>query len=131
MTATSKRLSFPLGWHACERWLQGRVLLIGDAAHGVHPLAGQGVNLGFSDVDLLAQLITERSQLGLQKQLRRFERQRKSETWMAMTGFSGLKWIYGLESRPLPALRDLGMRVIDNTPWFKRAMVQKALQNLT
>jgi len=131
VTATSKRLSFPLGWHGCARWLQGRVLLIGDAAHGVHPLAGQGVNLGFSDVDLLAQLITERAQLGVQKQLRRFERQRKSETWMATTSFSGLKWVYGLEKQPLPALRDLGMRVIDNTPWFKRAMVQKALQNLT
>ena len=131
VTGCSQRLSFPLGWHSCDRWLEGRVLLIGDAAHGVHPLAGQGVNLGFSDVDLLSNLITDSSQLLLQKQLRRYERQRKSETWLATTSFSGLKWIYGLEQKPLTGLRDLGMRVIDSTPWFKRAMMQKAIQNLT
>ena len=127
----SPRLSFPLGWHSCASWLRGRVLLIGDAAHGVHPLAGQGVNLGFSDVDLLARLINEPFDAGLQTQLRRYERQRKSETWLATTGFSGLKWVYGLDQRPLPDLRDLGMRIIDKTPWLKRALVQKAIQNLT
>ena len=127
----SARMSFPLGWHSCERWLEERVLLIGDAAHGVHPLAGQGVNLGFSDVDLLAKLLTDKSHLAVQKQLRRYERQRKSETWLATMSFSGFKWLYGQERKPLTALRDLGMRVVDETPWFKRAMMQKAIQNLT
>ena len=107
------------------------MLLIGDAAHGVHPLAGQGVNLGFSDVDLLARLVTDESQLAMQRHLRRYERQRKSETWLATTSFSGLKWVYGLEQKPLAGIRDLGMRVIDETPWFKRAMMQKAIQNLS
>jgi len=97
----------------------------------VHPLAGQGVNLGFSDVDLLARLVTEKSHLGQRKRLRRYERQRKSETWMATMGFSGLKWVYGLEQKPLTGLRDLGMRVVEETPWFKRALMQKAIQNLT
>lgn len=131
VTGCSARTSFALGWHSCERWLEGRVLLIGDAAHGVHPLAGQGVNLGFSDVDLLANLLTDKSALVLQKQLRRYERQRKSETWLATMSFSGLKWIYGLEQKPLTGLRNLGMRLIDETPWFKRAMMQKAARNLT
>ena len=126
----SARMKFPLGWHSCQHWLKNRVLLIGDAAHSVHPLAGQGVNLGFSDVELLAGLIGNRSQLSGQKQLRRYERQRKSETWLASTSFSGLKWIYSLEQKPLTAIRDLGMRVIDGTPWFKRAMMRKAIQNL-
>ncbi|MDH3759716.1 MAG: FAD-dependent oxidoreductase [Gammaproteobacteria bacterium] len=131
VTGCSARMSFPLGWHACDRWLEHSVLLIGDAAHGVHPLAGQGVNLGFSDVDLLARLVTDQAHLGRQKQLRRYERQRKSETWMATMGFSGLKWVYGLEQKPLTGLRDLGMRVVEETPWFKRALMQKAIQNLT
>jgi 2-octaprenylphenol hydroxylase len=131
VTGCSARMSFPLGWHACDRWLEHSVLLIGDAAHGVHPLAGQGVNLGFSDVDLLAKLVTDLAHPGRQKQLRRYERQRKSETWMATMGFSGLKWIYGLEQKQLSGLRDLGMRVVEETPWFKRAMMQKAIQNLT
>jgi ubiquinone biosynthesis UbiH/UbiF/VisC/COQ6 family hydroxylase len=127
----SSRMSFPLGWHSCERWLENRVLLIGDAAHGVHPLAGQGVNLGFSDVELLAALIDEPGKLRMQQPLRRYARQRKSETWVATASFSGLKWVYGLRQKPLTLMRDLGMRLVDETPWFKRALMQKALQNLT
>jgi len=131
VTACSARMSFPLGWHHCERWLQGRVLLIGDAAHSVHPLAGQGVNLGFSDVETLARLISEGSAEIPQQQLRRYERQRKSETWVAGTSFSALKWVYGLDQKWLAGVRNLGMRVVDETPWFKRAIMEKAIQNIT
>jgi len=131
ITACSARRSFPLGWHHCERWLQGRVLLIGDAAHGVHPLAGQGVNLGFSDVELCARLISGCSGAIPQKQLRRYERQRKSETWVASTGFSALKSIYGLDQAWATRPRDLGMRIVDNMPLLKRALVGKAVHNLT
>jgi len=130
ITGCSARRSFPLGWHHCERWLQGRVVLIGDAAHGVHPLAGQGVNLGFSDVALCARLISGHSGIIPQKQLRRYERQRKSETWVASTGFSALKWVYGLDQAWITQPRDLGMRLLDNTPSLKRAMVGKAVHNL-
>jgi 2-octaprenylphenol hydroxylase len=129
--ASSERRSFPLGWHHCERWLQGRVLLIGDAAHSVHPLAGQGVNLGFSDVELCAQLIGECRDVVPPGRLRRYERQRKSETWVASNSFSALKCIYGLEQCGVTQLRDLGMRLVDSTPWLKRAMVGKAVQNIT
>jgi len=129
--ASSERRAFPLGWHHCERWVKGRVLLIGDAAHSVHPLAGQGVNLGFSDVELCAQLIGECRDIIPHSRLRRYERQRKSETWMASTSFSALKWIYGLESGAVTQLRDLGMRLIDSNSVLKRAMVGKAVQNIT
>ena len=127
----SARMSFPLGWHHCQHWLKDRVLLIGDAAHSVHPLAGQGVNLGFSDVEVLTQLVGDRSDYIPQKQLRRYERQRKSETWVAGNSFGALKWIYGLDQKWVNRLRDLGMRVIDETPWFKRALLAKAIQNIT
>jgi ubiquinone biosynthesis UbiH/UbiF/VisC/COQ6 family hydroxylase len=131
VNSCSARMSFPLGWHHCEHWLKGRVLLIGDAAHSVHPLAGQGVNLGFSDVETLAQLIGERSESIPQKQLRRYERQRKSETWVAGTGFGALKWLYGLDQKGVTTARNLGMRIVDETPWFKRAIMEKAIQNIT
>ena len=126
-----ERRSFPLGWHLCEDWLQGRVLLMGDAAHGVHPLAGQGVNLGFSDVELCAQLIGACRGTIPQQLIRRYERQRKSETWLAANSFSALKWIYGLEQGGVTQLRNLGMQLIDSTPWLKRTMVGKAVQNIT
>jgi 2-octaprenylphenol hydroxylase len=127
----SERMSFPLGWHHCEHWVKDRVVLIGDAAHSVHPLAGQGVNLGFSDIEVLAQLVGDRSSTVPQKQLRRYERQRKSETWLASTSFSALKWIYGLDQSWINQLRNLGMRVVDETPWFKRTLLKKAIHNLT
>jgi len=129
--ASSERKSFALGWHHCARWLARRVLLIGDAAHSVHPLAGQGVNLGFSDVDLLARLITGREQLVGQRHLRRYERQRKSETRIATAGFSGLKWIYGIDQPWFCGLRDLGMRAVDGAPWLKRSLMRRAIENLT
>ncbi len=131
VVSSSARMSFALGWHHCDRWLQGRVLLIGDAAHSVHPLAGQGVNLGFSDVETLARLIGERSEVIPHKRLRRYERQRKSETWVAGTSFGVLKWIYGMDQRWFTGVRNLGMRVVDEVPWFKRAIMEKAIQNIT
>lgn len=131
VTACSERRGFALGWHHCERWLQDRVLLIGDAAHAVHPLAGQGVNQGFSDVELCAQLIGDCRGQVAQQQLRRFERQRKSESWLAGNSFSALKWIYGLEQGGITQLRDLGMRIVDATPCLKRGMIGKAVNNIT
>ena len=126
-----ERASFPLGWHYCERWLAGRVLLIGDAAHGVHPLAGQGVNLGFSDVELLARLLRSRADLGSRSLLRRYERRRKSETRVATASFSALKWIYGNQQILVSGARDLGMRAVEATPWLKRSLMRRAIENLT
>ncbi len=129
--ACGERRSFALGWHHCEHWLQGRVLLLGDAAHSVHPLAGQGVNQGFSDVELCAALLGEYRERIPQKPLRRFERQRKSETWVAGNSFSALKWVYGLEQGSAVQLRNLGMQLLESTPWLKRSLVGKATQNIT
>lgn len=129
--ACGERRSFALGWHHCERWLQGRILLLGDAAHSVHPLAGQGVNQGFSDVELCADLLGAHRERIPQKPLRRFERQRKSETRVAGNSFSALKWLYGLEQGGVVQLRDLGMQLLQATPWLKRSLVGKATQNIT
>ena len=128
--STGKRLSFPLGWHSCEQWLQGRALLIGDAAHGVHPLAGQGVNLGFSDVDLLTRLIGGLEKPWRRARLRQFERQRKSETAMATHLFSSLKWLYGSDNVALNRLRNLGMQLVQDNAWCRRLLMQQAIRNM-
>ena len=125
-----KRLSFPLAWHSCEQWLRGRVLLIGDAAHGVHPLVGQGVNLGFSDVDLLTHQIGDLDKPWHKARLRQFERQRKSETVTATHLFSGLKWIYGTDSPGISRVRNFGMHLIQANPWCRRLLMKQAIRNM-
>ena len=125
-----RRLGFPLGWHSCDQWLRDRILLIGDAAHGVHPLAGQGVNLGFSDVDLLTHQIGGLDNPWHRVRLRRFERQRKSETAIATQLFSGLKWIYGTDSLALNRVRNLGMHAVQANPWCRRALIKQAIRNM-
>ncbi len=130
VTGIGERRSFPLGWHSCEQWFKHRVLLIGDAAHGVHPLAGQGVNLGFSDVALLSEKLADIDQCWQPKRLRQFERQRKSETMLATHAFGGLKWLYGEDNPALDQLRDLGMRLVQNNPVGKRLLMQQALRNM-
>ena len=130
VVGTSKRAAFPLNWHSADRWLEGRVLLIGDAAHGVHPLAGQGVNLGFGDVALLDELYTQNQLVYCKKLLRKFERQRKAETVTATHLFSALKTIYAQQNPLFCLARDLGMSVVENSQLVKRAVVQNALDNL-
>lgn len=124
------RQSFPLSWHSSNRWLKNRILLLGDAAHGVHPLAGQGVNLGFSDVELLTEKLRELDCAWNKKRLRQFERQRKSETAMATHAFSGLKWIYGQDNQAICGLRDIGMRLLQNNPAGRRLLMKQAISNM-
>jgi ubiquinone biosynthesis UbiH/UbiF/VisC/COQ6 family hydroxylase len=130
VSGIGKRLSFPLGWHTCDHWLRGRTLLIGDAAHGVHPLAGQGVNLGFSDVDLLARLIGGPGNHWRRAKLRQFERQRKSETVLATHLFGSLKWIYGTDNAALSRLRNFGMQLVQDNAWCRRRLMQQAIRNM-
>ncbi len=125
-----RRLGFPLGWHSCDQWLRDRILLIGDAAHGVHPLAGQGVNLGFSDVDLLTRQIGGLDNPWHRPRLRQFERQRKSETAIATHLFSGLKWLYGTDNYGINRVRNLGMHAVQASPWCRRVLIKQAIRNM-
>jgi 2-octaprenylphenol hydroxylase len=129
--AVSKRVMIPLRWHQATQWLDRRSLLIGDAAHAVHPLAGQGVNLGFGDVTTLAGLLRQDAESLYQpRRLRQFERQRKAETSLATHLFSGLKLIYGSNSAELGWLRDAGMAVVERNPLVKRLVMRSAVRNM-
>ncbi len=130
VTATSARAGFPLSWHITNDLLKGRVVLMGDAAHGVHPLAGQGVNLGFADVSLLTQLMSQSSDLNDQKILHRYQRQRKAETVMAVHLFSALKQIYGADNPLLCRVRDLGMSLVEKNGLIKRLVLNRAMNNM-
>jgi 2-octaprenylphenol hydroxylase len=130
VTECSQRAAFNLSWHSAQQWLKDRVLLIGDAAHGVHPLAGQGVNLGFADVALLSSLIEIGHPVYNKRLLRRFERQRKAEAVTAMHLFSMLKQLYGQQNSLVCLARDIGMSVVETNTLIKRIIMNSAIQNM-
>lgn len=115
ITATTKRAAFPLRLRLAERYVAGRCVLMGDAAHVVHPLAGQGMNLGLRDVACLRRVLREArergSDLGAAHVLRRHERERRSENTVAARGLDAIERVYGSSSTPLAALRGAALAV--------------------
>ena len=109
ITAATPRAGFPLRLRLADRYVAGRCVLVGDAAHGVHPLAGQGMNLGLRDVaQLCGQLVDARtrgSDIGAAHVLRRYERERRSENTLAARGFDAIERVFSSDSMALAALR--------------------------
>lgn len=109
ITATTPRAAFPLRLRLAERYVAGRCVLVGDAAHGVHPLAGQGMNLGLRDVaNLRRQFIEARTRggdIGAAHVLRRYERERRSENTVAARSFDLIERVYSSDAMPLAAVR--------------------------
>jgi 2-polyprenyl-6-methoxyphenol hydroxylase and related FAD-dependent oxidoreductases len=107
-----------------------RLALIGDAAHVVHPLAGQGLNIGVRDVAALAEIIVESARLGLDiggaTQLERYERWRRFDSAFSAAVMDGLNRLFSNDSAPLRVLRDLGLGLIDRAPGVKRFLVREA-----
>ena len=128
--SSSPRASFPLATHHCDEWVRQRVVLLGDAAHSVHPLAGQGVNLGFSDVECLVELLAAAKDIADPLVLRRYERRRKSDTWIAANSFTALKEFYGSKNALLGRFRNLGMALVENNAPLKRVLISRALENM-
>lgn len=113
ITATTVRAAFPLRMRLAERYVAGRCALIGDAAHVVHPLAGQGMNLGFRDVralrDALRRAHARGSDLGAAHVLRRYERERRSENALAAHGLDAIERVFDSPALPLATLRAAGL----------------------
>ncbi len=126
------RAVFPLRRSHASAYVAPGVALIGDAAHTIHPLAGQGVNLGFLDVAELhrALLNAMRRQrpLGDLAALRRYERARKADNLLMQAGMDGFKRLFSNTNPLLRMLRDNGMNLIDHSPPLKRLIMRQALE---
>ena len=123
--------TFPLSLLKLPTTIAHRLALVGDAAHGVHPLAGQGVNLGFGDAQALAAVLAERGPVadaGAPILLERFSR-RRAEPVLAMQAVTdGLARLFGRDVPWLKTLRNAGLSAVDRMPAVKRVLAQPALR---
>jgi 2-polyprenyl-6-methoxyphenol hydroxylase-like FAD-dependent oxidoreductase len=122
--------AFPLRLARVERLVLPRLALVGDAAHNLHPLAGQGVNLGFQDARELAQVLLQRGachDAGEYRLLRRYERARREDI-LAMTWVTdGLQRLFGAAGRPTSWVRNRGLSLVDRAGPIKQLLVRHAL----
>lgn len=126
----SRRAAFPLRLKLADRYEVGRMVLLGDAAHAVHPLAGQGVNLGLRDVAELRDTLVEARDAGRDiaatHVLRRYARRRRSADGLDAWSFDALARIYAWRSAPLVAARGMGVRALDALGPVKRLLARHA-----
>jgi 2-octaprenyl-6-methoxyphenol hydroxylase len=122
--------AFPLGLTLARDFVRPRFALIGDAAHGIHPIAGQGLNIGFRDVAALAEVIVEARRLGLDPGaldvLRRYERWRRFDAVEMGVVTDLLNRLFSNDLGPLRLVRDLGLGVVDRMAWLKRRFIHEA-----
>jgi 2-octaprenyl-6-methoxyphenol hydroxylase len=130
LTLEGRRADWPLGVHLARRLVAPRLALIGDAARSVHPIAGQGVNLGFRDVAALAQSVVEGTRLGLDTGdatiLERYERWRRLDGTQSAAAFTALNALFSNDVTALRTLRDAGLGLLDRLPGLKQMLVAEA-----
>jgi len=131
VSLASQRLSFPLYKLAAHRYVAQRCALIGDAAHVVHPLAGQGVNLGILDAAALVEVLlaarAEREDPGATRVLRRYERWRKSENELMSLSIDAFNRYLAHGANPLGRLARRGMALVNRSPEIKGFFIRRAL----
>jgi 2-octaprenyl-6-methoxyphenol hydroxylase len=126
-----RRWSHPLSLLIAERLVAERLALVGDAAHAIHPLAGQGLNLAIRDVAVLAEVIVDAYRLGLDigagDVLERYAGWRRVDTLALMAVTDGLNRLFSTDLAPVRILRDLGLAAVDRLPPLKRLFMQHAM----
>jgi 2-octaprenyl-6-methoxyphenol hydroxylase len=124
------RRAFPLGLYTARSFIAERVALIGDAAHVIHPIAGQGLNMGLRDAAALAEVIADAARLGLDPgsadTLERYQRWRRFDTMNMGIATDGLNRLFSNKSDGLRALRDLGLGLVERMPALKRVFIREA-----
>jgi 2-octaprenyl-6-methoxyphenol hydroxylase len=124
------RWNYPLGFHHAATMTAERLALAGDSAHGIHPIAGQGLNLGFRDVAALTQVLVEGARLGLDlgdaQLLSRYQRWRSLDTLTVAAATDGLTRIYGVPGRAASAVRRFGMGIVQRAGPLKSRFMAEA-----
>ena len=124
------RQSFPLNFHHSRRFVDNRLALVGDAAHGMHPIAGQGLNLGLRDAAALVEVMADGMRLGLEpgdaQLLARYERWRSVDAFSVMAVTDGITRLFGIPGRLPSAARRLGMGAVQRLPALKRFFMDEA-----
>ncbi len=124
------RNAYPLGLKLARDWVKPRFALAGDAAHGIHPIAGQGLNLGLRDVAALAQVLVEARRLGLDigalDVLERYQTWRRFDAFEMGVVTDTLNRLFSNDFTPLRALRDLGLGIVDRLPSLKQRFIGEA-----
>lgn len=126
ITSTTRRHAFPLRLRLAERYVAGRCVLIGDAAHAVHPLAGQGLNLGLRDVrclrDQLVRIMPRGGDPGAATVMRRYERERRSENTLAARGLDLIERSFNAQAMPIVAARGIALSLANRMEPLKRLL---------
>jgi 2-octaprenylphenol hydroxylase len=131
INAVSKRFSFPLRQRHAKQYFKAGLVLVGDAAHSIHPLAGQGINLGLQDVQVLAEEIKRGVKRGLllsdEAILQRYQRRRMADNLTMMAAMDGFKRLFEREELPVRWLRNEGMRLLAKIPGVKNTIIRQAM----
>lgn len=127
----SRRQAIPLRQRHAKHYVQPGIALVADAAHTIHPLAGQGINLGFLDVAVLADELLRAQERGIDfadlAVLQRFQRRRMGHNLATMAAMEGFKRLFGADPLPLRWIRNTGMRWVNEQSWLKNQIAGLAL----
>ena len=131
VVSTSKRASFPLTMRHAKDYVKSRLALVGDAAHTIHPLAGQGLNIAITDVVQLVDLISAACQRGkpfyADRLLRRYARARKAENTVIVKAMGGFKALFASQLTPVMVARSQGLGLINRCSFVKKAFIKRAM----
>jgi 2-octaprenyl-6-methoxyphenol hydroxylase len=126
-----RRWSYPLSAMHAHRYFDSRLVLVGDAAHGIHPIAGQGLNLGFRDAIALSDLLIEASRrgddLGDAALLRHYQRRRRPDNLLMLAATDALDRLFSSDNPLLRLVRDVGIAAVHRAPPLKRLFMRQAM----
>jgi 2-octaprenyl-6-methoxyphenol hydroxylase len=130
VTVAGPRRAFPLGLFTARTFIAERLALVGDAAHIIHPIAGQGLNMGLRDVAALAEAVADAARLGLDiggdDVLQRYQRWRRFDTAMMGVATDSLNRLFSNQSDVLRLVRDIGLGLVERMPPLKRMFIREA-----